>query len=174
MCARKSGFKIHTPKCYASSRWILRIETQPLHQFRSGGTLHPAVSKLYFRDGLVTQTEQISKLPLTHLQRCPPLSYVFWQRLRGTVRHQLIHELNAVASHPHVQRDTPLNVKCTNTQHHPGVGVSVETGRRVEAPESMAERAAPAVVQPRLVQSRYVERKRGRGLSLHRAVGVAG
>ena len=39
----------------------------------------------------------------------------------------------------------------------------------------MADRAAPAVVQPRFVeQSRYAERKRGRGLSLHRAGGVVG
>ena len=33
-----------------------------------------------------------------------------------------------------------------------GAGVSVETGWRVKATESMADRAAPAVVQPRLVR----------------------
>ena len=32
-----------------------------------------------------------------------------------------------------------------------GAGVSVETGRRVEVTKSMGDRAAPAVVQPRLV-----------------------
>jgi hypothetical protein len=32
-----------------------------------------------------------------------------------------------------------------------GAGVSVETGWRVKVTESMADRAAPAVVQPRLV-----------------------
>ncbi len=39
----------------------------------------------------------------------------------------------------------------------------------------MADRAAPAVVQPSLVeQSRYAERKRGRGLGLHRVGGQVG
>ena len=33
-----------------------------------------------------------------------------------------------------------------------GAGVSVETGWRVKVTESMADRAAPAVVQPRLVR----------------------
>ena len=33
-----------------------------------------------------------------------------------------------------------------------GAGVSVETGWRVKVTESMADRAAPAVVQPRFVR----------------------
>jgi hypothetical protein len=33
-----------------------------------------------------------------------------------------------------------------------GAGVSVETGWRLKVTESMADRAAPAVVQPRLVR----------------------
>jgi hypothetical protein len=40
-----------------------------------------------------------------------------------------------------------------------GAGVSVETGWRVKVMENMADRAAPAVDQPRLVRTwRFVDR----------------
>jgi hypothetical protein len=37
-----------------------------------------------------------------------------------------------------------------------GAGVSVETGRRVKVTESIADRAAPAVDQPRFVRLRWI------------------
>jgi hypothetical protein len=46
-----------------------------------------------------------------------------------------------------------------------GAGVIVETGRRVKVTESMADRAAPAVVQPRLV--RLLFHCSGTGIGVH-------
>lgn len=72
--------------------------------------------------------QHLRELPLAELQLKPAFPYVLCKSRRRSRSHELVDELDTIRCHPLFQRDMTLNTKRTNTQQHPGAGVSVETG----------------------------------------------
>ena len=67
-------------------------------------------------------------------------------------RHKRYPEFTKTAKYPNIIAVTLMKFAQRSSAGTAGVGVSVETGWRVINTKSMADRAAPAVVQPRLVR----------------------
>ena len=96
--------------------------------------------------------QHLRELLLAQFQLQSALPYVLSKSRRRSRSNKLVDELDAIRCHPLFQGDMALNTKRTNTQQHPGAGVSIETEWWVKVPESMADTAAPAVDQSRFVR----------------------
>ena len=165
----------------------LRIIPQPIHQLLTAfriRTIHPAFP---FRNRTKVPSNNLPKFPKRHLHPNPPSPNRLNKRLRRAFRVNRRHRVVISRQNPLLQRNTPRNGPCTNSQRSPGLlhcrafgphlDHALSTPRaKTHTVLSSTEQKRPALVGIRRTKNQYAHSKcqqQPPSLRERRMIGVA-